>query len=48
MAVIDLGTAYKPQATAAKRGPPGEGAPAMPEECESMLDEEGSPKTKAR
>ena len=36
------------RATAAKRGPPGEGAPAMPEECESMLDEEGSPKTKAR
>jgi penicillin-insensitive murein endopeptidase len=26
--------------TAAKRGPPGEGAPAMPEKCESVLEEE--------
>ena len=31
--------------TAAKRGPPGEGAPAMPEQCESLLEEEGQPKT---
>jgi len=35
------------RATAAKRGPPGEGAPAMPEQCESLLEEEGQPKTKA-
>jgi penicillin-insensitive murein endopeptidase len=27
-------------ATAAKRGPPGEGAPAMPDQCEPLLKEE--------
>jgi penicillin-insensitive murein endopeptidase len=35
------------RATAAKRSPPGEGAPAMPESCESVLDEEGYPRAKA-
>jgi penicillin-insensitive murein endopeptidase len=35
------------RATAAKRGPPGEGAPPMPDSCESILDEEANPKTKA-
>lgn len=35
------------RATAAKRGPPGQNAPAMPEKCESMLEEEGHPETKA-
>lgn len=34
------------RAAAAKRGPPGEGAPAMPEQCESLL-ENSYPKTKA-
>jgi hypothetical protein len=27
--------------------PAGEGAPAMPEQCESLLEEEGQPKKKA-
>ncbi|HJX52283.1 MAG TPA: penicillin-insensitive murein endopeptidase [Polyangia bacterium] len=35
------------RATAAKRGPPGEGAPPMPEKCEAVLDEEGYPRAKA-
>ncbi len=46
-ASLDWWLSEDARSTAAKRGPPGEGAPAMPEQCESILEDEGHPKATA-